>query len=164
MKSHGFAFDEDYLSGKTKYFNQELEIEFLSKITRENKHVIEMKNLGIGVECLSGLELIDHNYIVYSSPNYGVTINLPTPAAYCIHKILINDTRTQAKARKDAEAIRRLLPFLIYGRTGKDDFLKIYKFLSRKQTKTFLSNAKNLGCLKCYSQYWNALLTNMIIN
>ena len=148
MKSHGYGFEEDYVSGKTKYYNTELEIEFLSKKTRDNRQVIEVKGLGVGVECIGGLEIIDHNYTKYESKKYGLTVNLPTPAVYCIHKILINHSRSSIKATKDAEAIKRILPFLIFGKNGKEDFYKIYSSLSKKQLKTFNENAEKLGVLK----------------
>lgn len=152
MKSHGFGFEEDYFSGKTKYYNTELEIEFLSKKTRDNRQVVEVKGLGVGVECIGGLEIIDHNYMTHKSIRYGLTVNLPTPAVYCIHKILINDSRSKIKAEKDAESIRRILPYLLYGKSGKEDFYSIYSSLSKKQMRIFNNNAEKLGILQIITE------------
>ncbi len=125
LAQYDYLYKEDYMTGKSKYYNNDIEIEFLSKITRSGKQIVPIKNLGINAECLGGLELIEHNYITFKSVRYNITINIPKPTIYCIHKILINDSRSSLKASKDRQSIKRLLPIVLLSSEGKKDFYNI---------------------------------------
>lgn len=51
MKELGFIYEEDPLSGKSKFIKQDNEIEFLTTLTRENKHIYRVPVLGVNAEC-----------------------------------------------------------------------------------------------------------------
>ncbi|MCD7950833.1 MAG: hypothetical protein LUG12_11340 [Erysipelotrichaceae bacterium] len=133
------------MTNKTKFYDPNLEIEFLSKLTRQQKQTVKVQNLGIYVECLGGLELLEHNYFSYYSVKYNLNINIPKLAAYCMHKILINNTRALAKAKKDSVSIQHLLPVVLVNNQGNEDFDKLYKSLSKKQLSSFKNNIKNMN-------------------
>ncbi|MCD7808423.1 MAG: hypothetical protein LUH02_03700 [Erysipelotrichaceae bacterium] len=145
MNQHGFIYDEDYMTNKTKFYDPNLEIEFLSKLTRQQTQTVKVQNLGIYVECLGGLELLEHNYFSYYSYKYNMNINIPKPAAYCMHKILINNTRAPAKAKKDSVSLQNLLPIVLINNQGSKDFDELYNSLSKKQLSNFKINIKNMN-------------------
>ncbi len=86
---------------------------------------------------------MEHNYFSYYSVKYNMNINIPKPAAYCMHKILINNTRAPEKAKKDSVSIQNLLPIVLANYQGNEDFDRLYKSLSKKLS-SFKNNIKNI--------------------
>ena len=50
----GYTFNQDSLTNKTVFFNEDFEIEFLSKITREMSGTVKIPRLDVVAECLGG--------------------------------------------------------------------------------------------------------------
>lgn len=85
-----------------------------------------------------------NNLIPYTFEN-GSYILIPSPAAYCVHKILINDERTEEKRRKDSTAIHNILNSFIDNRDFISAFQKVYSKLGRKQRTKVKANAAEIG-------------------
>lgn len=60
---------------------------------------------------------------------YDISVNVPRPEAYVIHKMIINQERKD-KASKDRESVLGLMPYL-----NQSAFREIYRSLSTKERK-----------------------------
>lgn len=120
MEKHGFFFDESSCPPKTKFFSNELEIEFLTRTTRNMNPTEKIEPLNVYAECLSECEM------------------------YCMHKILINDARKPEKQLKDKESIYKLISFIEYNDKYIEDWKRIYTNFSKKEKKRFKNNLHNL--------------------
>ena len=140
----GFIYEEDPLTGKSKFIKQDNEIEFLTALTRGDKHIYRVPELDINAECLKYMEIPSNNLIPYVFEN-GAYIQIPSPAAYCAHKILINDERTDEKQRKDAAAVQNILNSFSSDEEFKKSFQKVYSELGKKQRKKLTANAALMG-------------------
>ena len=90
--------DDDSLTGKTKYYSKDgFEIEFLTVLDRTMNNVIIIHSIGIGAEALPKMKVAEWNYITVKYNGYDV--NVPSPASYCLQKLLINKERKEAKKK-----------------------------------------------------------------
>ena len=76
----GFIYEEDPMTGKSKFVKQDNEIEFLTSLTRENKRIYKVPIMGINAECLPYMDIPSTNLIPYVMEN-GNHIMIPSPAA-----------------------------------------------------------------------------------
>lgn len=58
------------------------------------------------------------------------------------------------KAIKDAESVKRLLPYVLYGTKGRKDFLNLTNTLSKKQIKSFKKNINDMDVLPVLDEYF----------
>ena len=125
-KSEGYLVESDYITGATKiYDKQGLEIEFLlSKVGAGVESVLKT-NLGVTAQTLRHMDIITENTMTLEY--FDMKINVPTPEAYLIHKMIINDERG-IKKEKDRLAVNNLWGFI-----QKDKFEEIYNSLKRKE-------------------------------
>ena len=140
----GFSYEEDPMSGKSKFFKGDNEIEFLTTLTRGNDHIYKVPELGINAECLKYMDIPIKNLMPYVLEN-GSYILIPSPAAYCIHKILIHNERTVEKQQKDSVSIKNLLYSFERNNQFCNDFKRIYSDLGRKQKARVKENASIIG-------------------
>ena len=104
--------DDDSLTGKTRYFSKDgFEIEFLTVPDRTMSNVIKIHSIGIGAEALPKMKVAEWNYITIKYNGYD--INIPSPASYCLQKLLINKERTEIKKAKDIDAVNIFLDMLL---------------------------------------------------
>ena len=143
LKNEGYIYKEDYLTFKSKFIKDELEVEFLDKINRNNDHISKNNNLNINVEHLEYLDILQDNYCAYWIDD--IPINVPTPSAYVIQKIIINNDRNK-KQEKDISAIMNVLNSIEKTPLEYKNFLDIFKNQSKKRQKKILSfwNKHNL--------------------
>ncbi len=126
--------DDDSLTGKTKYFSKDgFEIEFLTLPDRSMNSVIRIKTIGIGAEALPKMKIATWNFITVKYDRYNV--NVPSPASYCLQKLLINKERSEDKQIKDIDAVRYILSYIAVSKKYKDEFIESYKSAPKKWKK-----------------------------
>lgn len=126
--------DDDSYTGKTKYFSKDgFEIEFLTIPDRTMEHVIRIPAIGIGAEALPKMKVAAWNYITV---NYnGYEVNVPSPASYCLQKLLINKERNEDKRIKDIDAVRYVLSYVVSSQKYKNEFVESYNNAPKKWKK-----------------------------
>jgi hypothetical protein len=106
----GYTIDKDVLTGTTKIYTPDLmEIEFLIEQKGAAKEPVLDTNIGVSAQALHHVSILK----TYSMQidMFGMSITVPTPEAYAIHKIIINGQRGN-KIEKDLRAIENILPYL----------------------------------------------------
>ena len=126
--------DDDSLTGKTKYYSKDgFEIEFLTVPDRTMKSVIRIHSIGIGAEALPKMKVAEWNYITVKFNGYDV--NVPSPASYCLQKLLINKERTEVKKDKDIDAVKYILQFVVASEKYKEEFIESFRSAPKKWKK-----------------------------
>lgn len=134
----GYDILHDYLEDTTKIVSPEgLEIEFLINQMGSGGQNILKTNLGVNAQALRHLDITLRNTVTVDF--FSMSITVPTPEAYVIGKMVINDKR-KAKAEKDQEAVRNLLPYL-----DQEAFQEVYNGLFKKEQKAVDEFIKNYG-------------------
>lgn len=127
--------DDDSLTGKTKYYSKDgFEIEFLTVPDRTMEHVMKIPAIGIGAEALPKMKIAAWNYITIKFDNYDV--NVPSPASYCLQKLLINKERTEEKRIKDIDAVKYILGFVALSHKYRAEFIDSYNAAPKKWKKS----------------------------
>ncbi|EGW37078.1 GSU2403 family nucleotidyltransferase fold protein [Desulfosporosinus sp. OT] len=142
LEEHGFIYEVDRLTGVTKFFQGTLELEFLAReIGAGQTEPYVSRSLGVKVEGLRHMDMLIDSQMKLEI--YGYLINVPTPHAYVLHKLLIWPTRG-AKQEKDMRAIENLLDTFECFSSEKDNLIEMYRNkLTRKQIKTIDMVCKN---------------------
>lgn len=134
MKEIGFAYEEDPMTGKSKFYKNDIEVEFLTTLTRDYSSVYSVPEMGIHAECLKYMDITAANTIPVALAE-GLLILIPNPAAYVIQKAMINNERSAAKAQKDVTAVRGIVLSMLEENRFKNDFARIYRQLGKKQKR-----------------------------
>jgi len=142
---NGFVCSHDSLTDKTTYINNEFEIEFLHRITRELTSTVKVPRLGVVAECLGGMERYENHVIKYHDDIYNYDVNIISPSFYCVHKIVINEKRKIDKKKKDSMSIKNILKLITSRKELRDEFISVVDELTKKQKKAFNENIDNLG-------------------
>jgi len=95
----GFDSDFDYRTGLVKYVHPDLEIQFLTPVLGRAKDTpYEIQPLNINAEGLTYIKMLqDYKFTMTYK---GVSIRLPEPEAYTLHKALISSKRKDPAKRK----------------------------------------------------------------
>ena len=136
LNALGFDTDFDYVTGLVKYVHPDLEIQFLTPaLGRAKVTPYEIKQLNINAEGLTYMKMLqDHKFNMTHS---GVTVWLPEPAAYCLHKILIRHKRKDsAKKEKDLMAAKSIGELCLEYETHSKLLKRIYDEMPKKWRKT----------------------------
>ena len=142
---NGFVCSHDSLTNKTTFINNEFEIEFLHRITRELSSTVKVPRLDVVAECLGGMERYEKHVIKYHDDIYNYDVNIVSPAFYCAHKIAINSLRKPDKQQKDAIAINNVLKLIVCRKELKGEFRDVYNEFTKKERKLFNQNIEPLG-------------------
>ena len=134
MKEAGFTYEEDPMSGKSKFFKNDIEVEFLTTLTRGFSSTYSVPEMGINAECLKYMDISVANTIPIVFEN-GDMILIPNPAAYVIQKAMINKERSAGKAEKDIDAVKGLVLSIVEEKRFESDFIRIYRSLGKKQKR-----------------------------
>ena len=124
------------------------EVEFLAKQIGKPEPVVESPNFG-KLETLGHMSIIDENTltVVYQ----GVTVIIPHPAAFALHKMVINKDR-KAKQEKDANAVKNLVYALEEDEVLVGAFQVMYSTLTAKERKA----------VKGFSEKYSLDLTDLL--
>lgn len=150
--NYGFERFDDYMTGKTLFKKDDYSIEFLTGIDRNKKDTYSIEKLGIKAEALTRLDIFDNNYIDVKWKNMNVRI--PTPAAYVIHKLVINNERKTEKSKKDLISIKNILLKIKQSSKDFDNLKDIYNsdVVGRKGRNKIDSVCKNNN-IKLFEPY-----------
>ncbi len=95
----GFDSDHDYIAGLVKYVHPDLEIQFLTpELGRVKDKPYEMKKLNINAEGLTYMKMLQD--YKFNMNHNGISVWLPTPEVYSLHKILISQKRKKLTKRE----------------------------------------------------------------
>ena len=142
---NGFVCSHDSLTNKTTFINNEFEIEFLHRITRELSSTVRVPRLDVVAECLGGMERYENHVIKYHDTIYDYDVNIISPSFYCAHKIVINSKRKADKQEKDAVAIKNIISLIEKNKELKNEFITVVNELTKKERKAFFENIKLLN-------------------
>lgn len=135
-EENGYLVDHDVLSGSTKIYTPDLmEIEFLIEQKGVGTEPVLKTNLGVTAQALRHLGILKSNSITINM--FNMEISLPSPEAYVIHKIIINEQRGK-KSEKDLQAINGLWPFL-----DQEKVQKLVESLSKKEKSIVEKHIRN---------------------
>jgi hypothetical protein len=141
----GFDNDFDHMTGLVKYVHPDLEIQFLTPASGRAKDTpCEIKQLNINAESLTYMKMLQD--YKFSMTHKGLTLWLPEPEAYTLHKILISIKRKDpAKKEKDLMAAKSIGELCLEYETRKERLKTIYVHLPKKWQRTISSVLKELS-------------------
>ena len=128
VKEEGFYVEEDCLTGVTRLLNIDgFEVEFLIAQMGSGDTLALKTNLGITAQALRHLNLLKSDTI---NINYlGINVTLPTPEAFVLHKMIINNDRKD-KVEKDQAVINGM-----YKHIDKEKLSILYEKLTKQEKK-----------------------------
>jgi hypothetical protein len=141
----GFDSDFDYSTGLVKYVHPDLEIQFLTPaLGRAKATPYEVKQLNINAEGLTYMKMLqDYKFCM---THKGVTVWLPEPEAYMLHKILISFKRKKPlKKDKDLMTAKGIGELCLDYEKRRERLKTIYAHLPRKWQRTISSVLKQLS-------------------
>jgi hypothetical protein len=141
----GFDSDFDYSTGLVKYVHPDLEIQFLTPaLGRAKDKPYEIKQLNINAEELTYMKMLQD--YKFSMAHNGVSIWLPEPEAYILHKVLISSKRKDpAKKEKDLMAAKSIGGLCLEYETRRERLKTIYVHLPKKWQRTVSSVLKQIS-------------------
>lgn len=141
LKDINYDMVHDSCTNRTSFISPEgFEIEFLTKLNRNQLPTIQLGNTGIHAESIPYVEIFAGSYI---EVNYeGIIVKVASPASYVIQKLLINDDRKEKK-EKDIESIKHVLFYVNVSRKYLDELVELYNSLPPKWKKKIDLVAKN---------------------
>jgi hypothetical protein len=141
----GFDSDFDYGTGLVKYVHPDLEIQFLTPaLGRAKATPYEIKQLNINAEGLTYMKMLQD--YKFSMTHKGITVWLPQPEAYTLHKILISFKRKNpAKKEKDLMAAKSIGELCLEYETRRERLKTIYANLPKKWQRTISGALKQLS-------------------
>ena len=125
MEKAGFVYQADYLTGNSKFINDELEIEFLICQKGDGSQELPETNIGVRAQQITHMEVANRFFTTVTYE--GFEINIPIPESYVIQKMIINHRRGD-KQILDQEKVASLLPYV-----DLDVLNTVYTSLSKKE-------------------------------
>jgi len=134
LEKEGYETSIDYISGIFKFYKgKDLEIEFLVReIGKGQLEPYKVPSFGIKAEGLRHTNLLVRNVITIEVKNIKITT--PTPQAYLLQKIIINEHRKN-KAEKDYLSIENLMENIKKSKAELQKLKDLYTSLTKKQKK-----------------------------
>jgi hypothetical protein len=141
----GFDNDFDHMTGLVKYVHPDLEIQFLTPaLGRAKDTPHEIRQLNINAESLTYMKMLQD--YKFSMSHKGLTLWLPEPEAYTLHKILISLKRKDpAKKEKDLMAAISIGGLCLDDETRRQRLKTIYAQLPKKWQRTIAGVLKQLS-------------------
>lgn len=144
LETLDFVSSHDYLTGYTKYVHPELELEFLIADLGRGKgnKPYEIPKLHINAQGLRFLNLLQWYTIKIEYENVNVIV--PEPAAYVLHKFIIQERRlNKEKQKRDLLSAKEIGEFLLQNKTQQKKITEIFNSLPAKWQKLVLRNLKD---------------------
>lgn len=144
LETLDFVSFHDYLTGYTKYVHPELELEFLIADLGRGKgnKPYEIPKLHINAQGLRFLNLLQSHTIKIEYENVNVMV--PEPAAYVLHKFIIQERRlNKEKQKRDLLSAKEIGEFLLQNKTQQKKITEIFNSLPGKWQKLVLRNLKD---------------------
>lgn len=139
-------FDVEFsgTNGLMKLHNPELTVEFLvPELGRGSEKPYKLPDLGINAVQLRYLSMLVDNTVKIKAE--GISVTIPHPAAYALHKFIIFKRRkNKEKVSRDVETAKRVFIQLMDS-PDKASIGRVYKSLHLKWRKTIIENLKSIG-------------------
>jgi len=135
---------QNYMTGYTKYVHPELELEFLIADLGKGKgnEPYRIPKLHINTQSLRFLNLLQSHTIKVKY--LDITVVVPEPAAYVLHKFIIYERRSsKEKQLRDLVSAKEIGEFLLENKTQKKKILDIFNSLPKKWQKAILRNLED---------------------
>ncbi len=141
LKQRGFLLDIDRVTEVGKFYKEDLlEIQFLVRALGSAIVTSHMAPaLSIRVEGLRDLDVLSFKPMTVEWEDYSIRI--PSPEAFVLQKLLIQDYRQSWKREKDIEAVRMVLSRLV----RSTPLIMHFNHLSDSRKKRIVANAKLSG-------------------
>jgi len=137
LKERGYESKTERLSKVNKFIKDEFEIEFLARQIGKPTKQEDVPSLGIKVETLKHMNVIYKNVITVSYNN--LKINIPSPEAFVISKMIINRDRSEAKKEKDKISINNLIITMMDVEKNIEKLKKLYNEDTTKKEKKYIN-------------------------
>jgi hypothetical protein len=139
----GFEPVRHYPSGFVKYEHPDLEVEFLvPERGRGNDRPVKIDKLGINAQALRFLSILEDYTIEVS--HSGVTVRLPEPAAYVLHKFIIARRRSKReKEERDLLAAKEIGEFILKEEMQQARLRKIFTEWPRKWQRKVMASVRD---------------------
>lgn len=143
LKELDFRISYNATNDFTKFVHPDLEVEFLmnQKGSGINDYY-DVKELGVKAVQLRYLDFLEKNIInvLYE----GMTIRIPEPSAFTLHKFIVSKRRLKPeKAKKDLETALALSDYLLKNEKEKEKLKIIFNSAVKKWQKTLLEIIKS---------------------
>lgn len=137
LKEHGFIYDENPMTKVAKFYKSNImELEFLTRVVGPDQMYYDIKSLGITTEGIRELNMLHKFSIEIKRDKYSVFV--PEPAAYVVHKILINEKRVKVgKSEKDMRSVKNLLIQIAKHKDQRNLLIEIISNLTKKEKGIF---------------------------
>lgn len=144
LKAMGFIVHYGGTKGYMRLDHPELIIEFLiPEMGKGRDTPYPLPRLGLNAQPLRFLNFLAEHTIIIECEK--MTLRLPHPAAYALHKLLIFGRRkTKDKMEKDRMQATQLLHYLVKNPKNIRDIKTIFGAMHKKWQKTVLDNLKKL--------------------
>jgi len=150
LKEKGFVVSFSGSKGFMRLMHPELIVEFLvPELGRDSDKPVPLRGLGVNAQPLRFLDFLAAHTIMLAAE--GLTIRLPHPAAYGLHKLIVATRRTsKEKSLKDLREAIDILNALILN--GEGAFIKsLYKSMLpgwRSKARKALKDKGETGLLE----------------
>jgi hypothetical protein len=120
-------------NGLTKFDKSgELEVEFLVReLGAGQVQPYKVESLNVTAQGLRNLEILLEHSVILNVKSYNIRV--PSPQAYILHKMVINNDRSPQKKVKDIQAIQNLLETLQNVPAEMENLKLVYDKLTTKQ-------------------------------
>lgn len=138
LEQLGFKEKHDTLSGLSKFSHKDLVVEFLiPELGRGKNEAYEVKKLNINAVGLRFLNLLQSHTITMTRDQ--MTVRLPEPAVYVLHKHIISERRLNLdKKDKDKRTALELGRYLLKIPEQREKLKEIFVGMPKKWQKTLL--------------------------
>lgn len=121
---------------KTKFISPNgFEVEFLTKLRRNQSAVVRIDSMGVNAEQLGNLDIFDNGYIEIDFEGYSVKV--ASPSAYVMQKILISKKRSTEKYSKDLESLSLVYEEIRKNELHMSEFIKLVNSLGEGTRKKY---------------------------
>jgi hypothetical protein len=137
LQEKGYLLKTERLTKVNKFIKDKFEIEFLARQVGKPSTHEEVPSLGIKVETLKHMNLMNKNIIKVYYNNIEVIV--PSPEAFVLSKMIINKDRTEEKREKDNVSINNMLITLMDSEDNMRKLTRIfYEDATKKERKKIL--------------------------
>ena len=139
LEDLGFILDHSFPEGHVRLIHPELIIEFLvPEMGRGTSKPYPLPELGMNAQRLRFLDLLERDTIIVEVS--GLAVNLPHPANFGLHKIMVSSRRTNVdKKSKDIQAGLEVLRLCVDNMDGQK-LNELFRSISQKQRKLIMKS------------------------
>ena len=133
LKEINYDIIRDTLTNKTTFISPDgFELEFLTKINREQLACLKLGSTSLYAESLPYLTIFAGNYIEVDYD--GIKVKVASPASFILQKLLVNNSRKE-KREKDIESIKNVLLFIKTSKKYNEEVKSLYDSLPKNWKK-----------------------------